>query len=413
MEPSTAPLAGVRIVEATLLGPAAITTSLGDLGADVIKVESATGDYIRQMTWPIVEGTSLMHLHLNRGKRSIVLNLKSDEGKQAFLDLAKDADAVVEAMRPGALARMGLGFEDISKINPAIVFCTISGYGASGPYQRLPSHGIAFDTWAGVVTPAYDEDGHCYIPEHVSIGINAAPVYGALAILAGIIKARATGEGTFMELAQSDAAAAFDWYRSETWKAYERPESEVTGNASDNYERRAPGTAGMREGVRYQMYESSDGHVLFMASEDEFWKNFCLGLGREDLYQKYPGAKYADHARGNWALRDELEVIFKTKSSLEWLDFANENNTTIAPVNSPKTLPDDPQFQDRFRWLPKESHGADMLPFPVKFGDGDLPPPRHAPTLGQQSEEVLREVLDYDNDKITKMKADGVLGNTP
>lgn len=413
METTPAPLAGVRIVEATLLGPAAITTALADLGADVIKVESATGDYIRQMTWPIVEGTSLMHLHLNRGKRSIVLNLKSDEGKQAFIDLASEADAVVEAMRPGALARMGLGFDDLSKVNPAIVFCTISGYGSSGPYQRLPSHGIAFDTWAGVVTPAYDEDGHCYIPEHVSIGINAAPLYGALGILAGIIRARETGNGCFMELGQSDAAAAFDWYRSETWKAYERPDSEVTGNASDNYERRAPGTAGMREGVRYQIYESSDGHILFMASEDEFWKNFCLGVGREDLYEKFPGSKYADHARGNWALRDELEEIFKSRSSLEWIDFANEHNTTIAPVNSPKTLPDDPQFKDRFDWLPKENHGADMLPFPVKFENETLPPPRHAPTLGEQSVEILSEVLNYDTAKIAQMKADGVLGNTP
>ena len=92
-----------------------------------------------------------------------------------------------------------------------------------------------------------------------------------------------------MELAQSDAAAYMDWYRIETWKSYERPQSEVTGNASDNYERRAPGTAGMYEGVRYQMYESKDGHVLFMASEQAFWKNFCEGVGRMDMFEKWPG----------------------------------------------------------------------------------------------------------------------------
>ena len=115
------------------------------------------------------------------------------------------------------------------------------------------------------------------MPEHVSIGINAGPVFGALGLLAGVLRARETGVGCQLEIAQSDAAAAIDWLRSETYKAYERPESEVTGNAADNYERRAPGTAGMEAGVRYQFYATTDGYVLFMASEREFWKNFCEG----------------------------------------------------------------------------------------------------------------------------------------
>src|ERR1700748_1876807 len=107
--PMQPPLAGLKIVEVSMLGPAAITSALVDLGAEVVKVEPAAGDYIRQMTWPIVEGVSLMHLHLNRGKKSIVVDLRSDEGKSIFRDLAKDADVVVEAMRPGALDRLGLG----------------------------------------------------------------------------------------------------------------------------------------------------------------------------------------------------------------------------------------------------------------------------------------------------------------
>src|SRR3982751_1022545 len=179
-----------------MLGPAALTSALVDLGADVVKVEPPAGDYIRQMTWPIVEGVSLMHLHISRGKRSIVLDIKSPEGVATFLDLARESDAVIEGMRPGALERAGLGYEQLREVNPRIVFCGISGYGATGPYKNLPSHGIAYDTWAGIVRPAYDDEGFCYMPEHVSIGINAAPVVGALGILAGIIKARATGEGT-------------------------------------------------------------------------------------------------------------------------------------------------------------------------------------------------------------------------
>lgn len=404
------PLAGVRIVEVSLLGPAAITTALADLGAEVIKIESPSGDYIREMTWPIVEGVSLMHLHLNRGKHSVVLDLKTDEGKQLFKDLAKDADAVVEAMRPGQLAKLGVGYDTLRELNPALVFITISGYGATGPYKDLPSHGVAYDTWAGIVSPAYDEDGFCYTPEHVSIGINAGPMFGALGILAGIIQARATGVGSQLELAQSDAAAAFDWYRSETWRAYERPEDEVTGNKSDGFERRAPGTAGMREGVRYQMYESSDGHVLFMASEQAFWRNFCAGVDRMDLFDRWPGSKFADHARHNREMQVELRDIFKTRTSQEWLAFANEHNTTIAPVNTPKSIADDPQFHDRFDWLPKEILGADELPFPVKIVGTDLPVPTRAPTLGEHTEDVLRSVLGKTDDELKALKESGALG---
>src|SRR3954447_17250004 len=355
-----------------MLGPAAITSALVDLGANVIKVEPPTGDYIRQMTWPIVGGVSLMHLHVNRGKRSITLDLRSDAGKDVFREMARDADVVVEAMRPGALARLGIGPDDLRPDNPKLVFASISGYGAPRPYgeappapeKDYPSHGIAYDTWAGVVTPAVDDDGFTYIPEHVSIGIYAAPLYGAFAILAAVIRARETGAGADLELAQSDCAAAFDWYRSETWKAYERPVEEVTGNPSDDYVRRAPGTAGMREGVRYQIYATKDGHVLFMASEQAFWKNFCTGVDRMDLFERWPGSTYADHARGNRELQAQLRDIFATKSSGEWVEFGGRANSPIAPVNTPKTLPADPQFADRLGWISAPRPGADPLAVP-------------------------------------------------
>ena len=128
---SRPPLAGVRIIECSMLGPGAITTHLADLGADVIKVEPPAGDYIREMTWPIVEGVSLMHLHISRGKRSITLDLRAEEGREVFRDLVRSADAVVEAMRPGGLGRRGVGYEALREVNPAIVFITISGYGMS------------------------------------------------------------------------------------------------------------------------------------------------------------------------------------------------------------------------------------------------------------------------------------------
>jgi crotonobetainyl-CoA:carnitine CoA-transferase CaiB-like acyl-CoA transferase len=404
------PLAGVRVVECSMLGPGAITTHLADLGADVIKVEPPAGDYVRDMTWPIVEGVSLMHLHISRGKRSITLDLRTDGGRATFLDLVGGADAVVEAMRPGGMERRGLGYEALREVNPAIVYITISGYGMTGPYKDMPSHGVAYDTWAGLVTPGIDDEGFAYIPEHPSMGIHAGPLFGALGILAGVIQARETGQGCRMEIAQSDAAAAMDWYRSESWKAYERPQSEVTGNKSDKYERRAPGTAGMRHGVRYQIYESTDGYVLFQASEREFWKNFCAGVDRLDMFERWPGAVIADHAPGNREMQAELRDIFRTRTTAEWIAFGGKHNTPIAPVNTPKTLAADPQFQDRLPFHPREALGAEQLPSPIKLIGEALPVPTKAPTVGEHTETILRDVLAYDEARIAALRAEGALG---
>jgi crotonobetainyl-CoA:carnitine CoA-transferase CaiB-like acyl-CoA transferase len=409
---SAPPLHGLRIIECSALGPAQITTFLADLGAEVIKIEPPAGDYIREMTWPFVEGVSLMHLHLNRGKRSLVLDLRTEAGVAILKELAVGADSVVEAMRPGSLARRGVGFEELKAVNPKIVFCTISGYGMTGPYRDYPSHGVAYDTWAGIVNVAKDNEGFSYIPEHASIGIHAGPLFGALGILAAVIRARATGEGSYLELAQSDAAAAMDWLRSETWRAYERPEYEVTGNKADNYERRAPGTAGMVEGVRYQVYETSDAqHVLFMASEQAFWRNFCEGVDRADLFERWPGSKYADHARGNRELQAELRTIFATKTAAEWLEFGGRINTPIAPVNTPQTLLDDPQFADRFALLSQDDMGSDQLFTALHFIDEELPSPTKAPTVGQHTEEVLAEVLGYDAAQIGAARVAGAFGD--
>jgi crotonobetainyl-CoA:carnitine CoA-transferase CaiB-like acyl-CoA transferase len=225
-----------------------------------------------------------------------------------------------------------------------------------------------------------------------------------------VIRARETGNGSELELGQSDAAAYMDWYRIESWKAYERPESEVTGNKADGYVRRAPGTAGMREGVRYQMYDTADGHVLFMASEHAFWKNFCEGIGRMDLFERWPGEKYADHARGNRELQAELREIFKTKTSAEWIAWSDEVNTPIAPVNTPQTIAHDPQFQARLPWIGADRLGADELPIPLKVMDEDQPEPTKAPEVGEHTNDVLARVLNYDDAKLNALKESGALG---
>ena len=405
-------LAGVRVIESSLLGPGQVGTFLADLGADVIKVESPAGDYIRQMTWPIVNGVSLMHLHTHRGKRSVTLDLKNPAGRRLYLDLAATADVVVEAMRPGTLARLGLGYDVLAAANPRIVFATLSGYGATGPYKDMPSHGIAYDTWSGIVQPVVDDEGFTRIPPTMpNVGINVGPMLAAMAVLAAVIKARASGEGCEVEVAQSDASAYLDWYRIETERAYLRPADEVTGNPSDGYERRPAGLAGMWEGVRYQAYAASDGHVLFMASEQAFWRNFCEGtVNRMDLFERWPGSTYADHARGNTELQRELKAIFATKTCAQWLAFSNEANTPIAPFNTPANIGDDPQFRARIGFLPTSDVGCEQLPLPV-YVDGEKPPtPSMAPTVGQHTDQVMQEVLGLTAAEIADLRTGGAFG---
>jgi crotonobetainyl-CoA:carnitine CoA-transferase CaiB-like acyl-CoA transferase len=148
-----------------------------------------------------------------------------------------------------------------------------------------------------------------------------------------------------------------------------------------------------------------------MASEQEFWKNFCEGVGRPDLFESHPGSKYADHAIGDKDLQRELQTIFLTRTSDEWLAFGGEVNTPIAPVNTPATIGNDPQFADRLGWLPRERLGAEQLPVPLKIVEGaEVPVPTKAPTVGEHSDEVLRDVLGYDDARITKLRESGALG---
>ncbi|MEN3361400.1 MAG: hypothetical protein V7637_5382, partial [Mycobacteriales bacterium] len=292
----------------------------------------------------------------------------------------------------------------------ALVVCSVSGWGMTGPYRDIPAHGIGFDTWAGLAPPGTDADGFAYLPDHTTVGVRVAPVWGALAVCAALLRARATGQGAHLDLAQSDVAAATNWYRIEGMRAYQRPPDEVTGNPADGGERRDPGISGMAGSVRYQCYRSSDGHVLLMASEREFWRNFCAAVGRDDLFAANPGSHHADHARGDTALRRELQEIFATRGTAEWVRLGADANCPIAAVNDAASIADDPQFQARLPWLPAAEVGADMIPNPIRLAGESLPPPAAAPTPGQHTDDVLRSVLGLDADRIAELRRAGALG---
>ena len=268
----------------------------------------------------------------------------------------------------------------------------------TGPYKDFPAHGIAFDTWAGIVNVAHDEEGYPYLAEHASIGIHAGPLFGALGILAAVIRARQTGEGSHLEIAQSDAAAAMDWYRSETWLAYRRPENEVTGNKADGYERRAPGTAGMKEGVRYQVYEASDGrYVLFMASEQAFWKNFCEAVGRHGPLRALAGVDLRRPRPGQPRAPGRAEGHLR-----------HQDGGGVARARRAGEHPDRPGQHARRPWWttpssrrasPSTPRGAGRrrAPGPAEIRGRDAPPPDQAPSVGQHSATVLHEVLGWED----------------
>ena len=238
---SARPLEGIRVVESSLLEPASLGALLADLGADVVKVEPpGEGDYVRRMAWPIIDGISILHWHCNRGqaqpRRSTCARTTPSSSTSTS---SSGADVVIEGMRPGALARRGITCERMQELNPAIVFVTISGFGTTGPYKDLPSHGIAFDTWAAVAPVERDDDGFTYLGDHVSgRHQDGARVGRARRRVARCCAPSSPGQGARLDVAQTDAAAAVNWLKIEGYRAYERPEDEVTGNASDNYERR-------------------------------------------------------------------------------------------------------------------------------------------------------------------------------
>ncbi len=411
-------LDGLLVLDCSILGPGLAGGLLADFGARVIKVESLGGDDIRRVTWPIVheqrtdgevESNSLFHLHVNRSKESMALDLSTPEAIEVFEELVRRADVVIEGMRPRFLEKKGLTFERLVELNPRIVVCSISGFGTGSPYERFPSHGVGFDAWCGVVRPDVEDDGSLEIPDQVNVGMTFGPVLAVTTVLAAVLRARTSGSPAFIEISQSDAAAYFDWYRIETEQAYRRPIDEVSGVAADEGRRRAPGLAGLRGAVRYQFYETTDGHVLFMASERKFWRNFCEAVGRLDLFERWPGAELGDHAVGNRELKAELRLLFASRPTSEWLEVSERHNVPIVPANSHDQLSSDPQFRSRFTWLPAADLGADQLEVPVRLDGDRLPEPRRAPRHGQDTGRILAEFLGYDQEQVRALEDAGAI----
>lgn len=381
-------LKGVRVLEVSFLAPDGLGGLLADLGAEVIKVEEPPkGSLIR---WPGAPHWKTLSWRWNRGKKSVFLSLKTKAGRDAFIQLAAKCDVVIDGLRAGAVNRLGVDYEAVKVAKPDIVYCSISGFGQTGPYRDMPSHGFGFDVLAGLIKPVFAEDGTVRLPETSDlVGITAGPLQAGMAVLAALLKARATGIGQYIDVAEFDAALAWRYV-----------DIDGLGNGVQR-----PVKA---HRLRYQLYKTKDDqYVMFMALEDKFWKNFCGAVSRADIYA-YPDDTPEQHE----FLRKELTNIFLERTRADWVDLFIKHDIAATPVYLGLDALEDPQVKNRklmFEQRQRDGSVLKLMGTPVKLPGQEFSP-APVPDAGQHTHEILSDLLSMDDATIAQLeqgRADG------
>ncbi len=379
------PLQGIHILDLTRLLPGAVCSQmLVDLGGDVIKVEDPNGgDYARWLP-PMLGEHSAMFSMNNRSKRSIIINLKTAEGQAIFKRLVERADVLIEGNRPGVMARLGLDYDSLHAVNPALVYCALSGWGVDGPYAQASGHDLNYASRAGLV-------GSMQTPQ--VIGGQIADIGGAYAavsaILAALLRRERGGGGAFLDISLAEAALPFVLYN---WT-----ESVFNGTQG--------GQGGLSGGAAfYRVYMARDGlPVALGAIEEKFWSNFCTVVGRTDLIENY-----FDPARQRY-LAAELTEIFATRTATEWDTLLSTADCCFTLVLPPGEVADDPQFKAR-RMLGRfdDEHGTPWMRSPLRIS-GSTPEITNAiPGYGQHTREILADA-GYSADEIAAFIAQGTV----
>jgi alpha-methylacyl-CoA racemase len=377
---STLPLDGLKILDLTRLLPGGYCSLLmADFGADVLKVEdTGMGDYIRWSP-PFYEGaeqtaSSALFLALNRGKRSIRLDLKNDRGKEILLRLARDADVLLESFRPGVLDRLGVGYERLRRENTRLVYCAISGYGQDGPNRDRSGHDMNYLGLNGLLGLTGEADG----PPVQAAGQIADLGGGALMALVGVLVAlrerERSGEGQLVDCSMFDGSLS--------WLAMVAAEMFATGNVP----RRGglPLAGGI---ICYRPYRCADGYVTLGALEPKFWAEFCRGVGREDLLE------HAFDAPGSDAHRAVSEV-FAARTREDWRAFASEHDCCLEPVLELDEAMASELVAAREMVVELEQPGSQrpvkLLGVPIKLSRTPADPTRApGPGLGDHTDDVL------------------------
>ena len=391
------PLMGLKVLDVSqvMAGPYSCML-LADMGADVIKVEPpGNGDQTRgAMGFRMKGPDSMGFLNMNRNKRSIAINLKSEAGKAILFKLVKEADILVENYRPGVMKRLGVGYEVMSKINPALVYVSISGFGQSGPWAMRPGFDLMAQAMSGIMSVTGNGDG-----KPVKAGVPVADIGCALfatyAALSAYIGAKNTGQGQYIDASLFDSALAFSiWDTSEYWG---------TGNPPV-----ALGTAN-RMTAPYQAVKAKDGYFVMGATNNKLWQLLCGILERPDLLQKVEYQTIAGRLGQREQLIQELEKSFALKSADEWIDLLLEHGIPAGPIlDYPQAFESE---HGRHRQMRIEiDHPLEgkvpNIGFAVKMQGTPQEVRRHPPLLGEHTQEVLMQA-GFTPDEIKTLEEQG------
>lgn len=380
-----AALTGIRVVEfcEVAAGPFCAMT-LADMGADVIKVERPSGDVMR--SWPpINDGYSENFASINRNKRSVVLDLKSEDGLAAARALAEESDVVIENFRPGVLPSLGLGYEDLSARNPRLIYCSISAFGQSGPRATEGGFDLTMQAMAGIMSITGEPGGapvKCGLP----LCDFVAGLYGALGVVAAINERATTGEGQHIDVSMLGTSLAVGALQtSEYFGTGANPQK--LGSA---HPRNAP----------YQAFTAADGHFGMAAGNNNLWDLVCQVVKQPDLMEDERYKSPTLRAANQESLRETLELVFVTKPVAHWLDVFSAAGVPCSPINSYSEALADPQVT-HMGWVQdlQLPNGVDTKTFgPALRINGETTKIESSPPeLGQHTDEVLAELGQRNN----------------
>ncbi|MEO6321429.1 MAG: CoA transferase [Polaromonas sp.] len=402
LKTNTGPLQGLRILDLTsvVMGPYA-TQTLGDLGADIIKVEPPAGDNLRAVGPMRHPGMGHMAIHLNRNKRSVVLDLKQAEGLEACLKLAAGCDALIYNVRPQAMARLGLGYEAVAAVNPKIVYVGAFGYGEDGPYAGKPAYDDLIQGAVGVPSLSAQQSGDVPRYAPVTLADRSVGLQAAIALLSAVLHAQRTGQGQSVEVTMFEALSQFVLGDHLGGKTFEPPLGDM-GYARLLAEHRKP-------------YATTDGYLCVLIYNDKHWQSFFKVINRPDLASDPMFCTHTTRAANIAAVYTFVAEVMKTRSSEEWLQALEAGDIPVTRLHTMDSLVEDahlaavgffPQFDH-----PTEGRIRTLAP----VGRYSATPPGIrllTPRVGEHSTELLREA-GYDDSAIGNLLAKGITRQAP
>ncbi|MGI9648145.1 MAG: CaiB/BaiF CoA transferase family protein [Acidimicrobiia bacterium] len=369
---------------------------LADLGAEVIKIEPHSGDTARNATIAPLHDESAIHLYMNRGKKSVVLNLKDQRGLDIFYSLVAQADVVIDNFRPGVMARLGIDHDSLKEHNPEIITVSVTGFGEYGPARDKSAFDLVVQAYAGYLDITGPADGD---PARVGIPIAdiSGGIYSCISVLAALVGRERHNEGRHADVAMLDSLVSMLSYDAVDYL-----------NSGRKLARLGTGHAHM---VPWQAFRSSDGYVVVAARDEKFWRNLCQAIDRPDLMEDPLTADNTARLSNREHVDAILAEVFSARTSAEWLAILDEYDIPNAPVNDIGEVFDDPQVQARGMIQSYEHPTLGEVrypPSPVKFSDWERPN-ESAPMLGQHTGEVLTRRLDLDESDVKGLAEDGVV----